>query len=103
MSRETFDKIDDRSAPRSAEMLRAILPADLTVLDSEALFRSAVEVVILHEGRVYRLRKTRNGGLLKFCFAKAGHPASLGYAGQILHISPKASDAGWWSRGDSNP
>jgi len=50
--------------PRSAEMLRAILPPDLTVLDSQVLFRNGGEVVILHEGRVYRLRKTRNGGLL---------------------------------------
>ena len=64
MRRETFDKVDARPALRNAEMLRAILPPELTVLDSQVLFRNCGEVVILHEGRVYRLRKTRNGGLL---------------------------------------
>lgn len=64
MSGKMFDKVDARPALRNAEMLRAILPPELTVLDSQVLFRNRGEVVILHEGRVYRLRKTRNGGLL---------------------------------------
>jgi len=63
MRKRTF-KQTERKSEAGAETRRAVLPPDLDVLDSHALFRRRSEVMILHEGRLYRLRKTRNGGLL---------------------------------------
>jgi hemin uptake protein HemP len=43
---------------------RARPPAARRRLHSDSLFAGGVEVIILHDGQEYRLRRTRNGKLI---------------------------------------
>jgi len=53
-----------RSDPQKAPSASPPAGDGVQVLESTSLFRGAAEVIIRHEGRTYRLRRTRLGKLI---------------------------------------
>ena len=56
----------DRTVPPAPASHDGVAPghAPTLTLDSEQILRGSQEVAIAHNGRLYRLRKTRNGKLI---------------------------------------